>query len=879
MKDQLSISTLARLVRYGAIALLAAMIPAGMAQAAIQCYECHGTAASSDYRPRDAASRNDSTGAFVGNHQTHMAAPASPAACMKCHNTTGYTSAHRDGFINLTTNINSSSPTKGKYMITGSQVTSKAQSATPVLGTCTNVNCHFEATTPVWGSATFASPADCDKCHGAPPTGGPTGAAGSHIKHNQYYAGAANCQKCHSNNTTFQHATSAGKRNLNISFAAAPNSGAGAYSGAINDYMPSQTNTFGNCTATYCHSPGTKAVAPFTAPNSTATWGGTMPANCTGCHKSDYASGDDITSGSHLRHIRGYAPFNYNIMKCDKCHAVTGSATMSIVDTSKHVDGQVTIAFKNSTSAANGSYNGTVAKPSAPLSKTPGSAVGSCANIYCHSSGQGANGTWPPVYTTPTWGTAATGMCGTCHGDFVSHGGFSQGNPLTTGSHAKHLQNGIITTSSTYERCIACHAYDRIAFNPASCNTVCHSPGNSKHINFEINVDIPTNYGGTATYNGTAKPGDGYSTCSNVSCHNNTTTPAWGTATPISCDGCHPLNALGGSHIKHVDVTSSLTLYNYTANRSTAATYNFGCSNCHPLSSTNHWNNAVNVTLKNNEAGVGTLRSKNSATAAGIGVANSGITGTTKTSVICSAAYCHSNGNAAALVYAATPDWYGGTFANSDRCANCHGNSPNTTIAGSKSHYNNRMLGYTSNPGGHVVGIHALSIYSSPRGMAKAGTTGMSSHGNPATSTAIGCNICHYETVNTARNDDNVHCRDCHFTGNTVGAQTGNKASIADKSKHVNGLVNVSFKPVNVISKAQSRQKYFVTHTYSSVWIRSGGYKLSGSHDIAKEQLDTATMWNSTTKTCSNIACHMGNSVKWSDNDGTTECISCHGSL
>ena len=839
--------------------ILLALLPS-RSQGAIQCYQCHGSSTGSDYRPIDAASRNYSTGGFAGNHRSHMAAPANPNTCRKCHNNQNYTSNHRNGFINFSSNINSS-PLKGKYINGGSQVYSKVHSATPVLGTCSSVNCHFETVTPQWGTSIFTASTDCDKCHGAPPNGGATsGAAGSHAKHALYYPGTTNCQKCHSNNNSFQHATSAGKRNLNISFAAAPNNGSGAYSGSLNDYLPSQTNVFGNCTATYCHSPGNKA-SNFDPPAVVPAWDG--PAlTCKGCHKSNNASADVMASGSHSRHVSAAKFYTIN---CNKCHAATVNSTMTITDPAAHVNARVNIKFSSSSSAVNGTYGG----QATPYAKDPGSAYGQCNNVYCHSNAQNDGGVGV-TYRQPTWGNPASGACGTCHGT-THHGG----SEMASGSHTRHLTASAYTGST---KCIVCHNVGNIPF-AGSCNNSCHN-ATSKHTDNKVDILFPSNFGASAAYNGTPRPGDGYSNCSNVSCHFNTATPVWGTAIPIDCVGCHTLAVLltSGSHAKHISASAIPTMYNYTANRSTAAEYNFGCSNCHPLNAANHWKGTVNVTLKKDEAGVGTLRAKNSATTIGIGIANSGITGTTKVSVICSASYCHSNGNAAALVYAVTPNWYGGTFTG-DRCANCHGNAPNTTVAGSASHYNNRFLGYTGTAGGHQIGNHAMSIYSSPGGLSHAGTNGKSSHGNGAIATTISCNICHYATITTARNDNNAACKTCHYTGNTVGALDGNPADIADKSKHVNGLVNVVFKPTSILSKAQMRPASFTTAPYSSAWNRNAGYKGSGSYDSAKTTLDTAAMWDGPSKTCSNIACHNGQSVRWTDNNGVTTCVSCHTSL
>lgn len=872
------------------ISLMAFMLMAGTVHAALSCNGCH------DMPPQDSGGgRNPATGAIDGNHAGHSSSVRN--ACVTCHGAgvLAYSTTHSKYTsaalavprIKMAARIHNYSVPNGAARYSKGVLFS--QSSAPVLGTCSNVNCHFEATTPTWGSANFVSPTDCNKCHGAPPSGGSTGEAGKHDKHYQYYPGADNCAKCHSNHTAetnkFAHATSAGHRNLAISFAAAPNNGSGAYSGPLNDYLPSQTNNIsGSCTATYCHSPGNKASS-FDVPGQVPTWGGSLPVNCTGCHKADSTSGSVITSGSHSAHIFAWGGMGPTL-KCAKCHAATTTAGMTITDTSKHVNSRVDIAFNNTTSAANGFYNNSSAKPVKPYGKSPGSAYATCTNVYCHSTGQGNGGSWPPTYKTPTWGNTATGQCGTCHGINTRHGGtvFSIGSSTTlaTGSHAKHLANGMGFNNSGI-KCAACHS-NVLTGGPEiliSCQSnFCHST-QSKHTNYEINVGIPNLFGATATYNGTPKPGDGYSTCSNVSCHYNTTTPTWGTVTSINCFGCHSLAVLmaSGSHSKHISNSLLPTMYNYTTNNSTAGEYNFGCSNCHPVDVANHMNGVVNVTLFR-RGGVGSLRYKNRSTAVGgIGVPNSGITGITKSQVFCSAAYCHSNGDAnnATRVYATTPNWYGGVFTG-DRCANCHGNAPNSTIAGSKSHYNTKFLGYTSTTGGHQIGIHAMSIYSSPGGLAMAGTSGKSGHGNAGTATTISCNICHYATVTTARNDSNVVCKTCHVSGNTVGAQFGNLATV-DRSKHVNGTVDIAFQPVNILSKAQMRMGSFNQSLYSSAWKRNVGYKTNGAYDSAKGALNTSTMWNSTTKTCSNVACHNGQSVKWSDNDGTTTCVSCHTAL
>lgn len=575
---------------FALITLLIMHFLSGSASTAIACFQCHGTTSPADYRPLDSSYRNITTGGFVGNHRTHMGESATPSSCAVCHPGSGsYTSSHRDGKIKVSSRANSS-PLVTRY---NNSTSAFPQTATPITGSCANVNCHFETTTPVWGSAPYNSTSNCNQCHD-----GTASLTVTHATHKRYSTGLmgkfstyAACASCHVNYASppsFKHATSAGRRPINVTV--------GGYNSGSTTYLPSQSHgAFGTCSNLYCHSPGTKATAPFTAPNQTATWGGSL--TCKGCHKSDYASTDPILSGSHRGHIKSnFDPFVYNLMTCVKCHATTATASLTISDPSRHVNGQIEIAFNNTSSAAGGYYKGTLATPASPMTKTPGSTVGSCTTVYCHSSGQGANGSWPPTYQTPTWGNSASGYCGTCHGDQFNHGGFSLGNPLTSGSHTKHLQYQMNLTYSDYVRCVACHAYTRIGLAPAGCNSnLCHPPTNKNHANYAIDVVIPDYFGATAAYNGTTKPGDGYSNCSNAYCHSNgtsvatgtvpaNTSPAWGSGA-MACNGCH-------GNLTYSDSRKALPLYTTGKPKANShaghANHNLTCNQCHYATTTDN---------------------------------------------------------------------------------------------------------------------------------------------------------------------------------------------------------------------------------------------------------------------------------------------------
>ena len=477
-------------------------------EAAIQCNGCHGTSIPADNRPVDALFRNPSSGGFPGNHRTHMDAQAAPTACETCHpDSSSYNATHRDGLIKVSSRINNASLTTTYKNTTSAFL----QATTPTLGSCASVNCHFEAATPTWGSDPALT--TCSTCHGAPPSGAATtylgGAAGSHAKHDQYYPGSSNCKKCHPDNATFAHATSAGNRDLKISFTAAPNNGSGSYTGPLNDYLPSQTNNFGVCNATYCHSPGNKSTS-YNAPNQIATWGGTL--GCAGCHLAAPAT------GSHGRHLS--STFNVPVA-CYICHAATVTSATTVSSTANHVNKKVDIAFSSTTTATFGKYSGIPA----PMQKNPGSGYGKCENVYCHSSAQGAGGSWPPVYSSPKWGVSTTGKCPSCHANGSPHGGAL----INSGSHAKHINS--FTDSN---KCGVCHY--GAGFATTGC-TQCHTAGNSKmpvlHANHKVDVSFLNPYNST-TYNGTPEPGDGYGACGSISCHGNTSA-RWGSTACLDC--------------------------------------------------------------------------------------------------------------------------------------------------------------------------------------------------------------------------------------------------------------------------------------------------------------------------------------------------------
>jgi predicted CxxxxCH...CXXCH cytochrome family protein len=190
----------------------------------------------------------------------------------------------------------------------------------------------------------------------------------------------------------------------------------------------------------------------------------------------------------------------------------------------------------------------------------------------------------------------------------------------------------------------------------------------------------------------------------------------------------------------------------------------------------------------------------------------------------------------------------------------CHGNSPNTG-------------GKTGSPAHavHVVGIHQDDIFTGSIGKLAAGSTGSVSHGLAAQATTIDCYLCHFTTLNVAQNDQSTACVSCHAS-----KPRGN-GRITNLANHVNGVTNVAFNPIALVSKAQVRDNSFTSYTaaFSRTTYKAG----AGSYDTAKKAFNTSTMWTAGAQgqgSCANISCHNGKTVTW---NASITCLSCHQDL
>jgi predicted CxxxxCH...CXXCH cytochrome family protein len=491
----------------------------------------------------------------------------------------------------------------------------------------------------------------------------------------------------------------------------------------------------------------------------------------------------------------------HNKTDCSKCHA--GATNNTTKPTLHHADGFINVTSGYPITAKH----------------TAGTYTGSCSTATCHANVYGTG-----TVTTPVWGDTTKG-CSACHTVAIGTNG------PATGAHAAHAGKA----------CTTCHAAGTTA-------TTAPSEGNG-HINGTVDIfyfNYPANVAKHAA-------GSGYGTCSAAYCHSNGrgayVSPNWGDSS-TGCNFCHP--NLGGKHSVHTNIATGA--YGDTADKSTGTSYDFGCGNCHPTAIGSHMNGTIDLTLNSTHGGA--LKSKNNTTAD-----DTGYTQTAGSSVTCAAAYCHSNGMATPTFYGTNSNWYTDTYTG-DKCARCHGNSPNTGgKVGSAAH------------SAHVVGIHVEDIYNgvSRKLPIGGGDTVNAAHGRNNRSTTLNCNICHALTVTSFANDQNSACIGCH----TGAAGPKGDAAIADKSKHINGTVDVSFIASTIATKAQVAKTAFAAYTAaaSGAWTRNKGiYKTyTSGYDVTKAMLSAAPTYT-TANGCA-VACHSNNTVHWTD---TVTCTSCH---
>lgn len=843
----------------------------------------------------------------AGKHNTHVNTIG--IDCTVCHyNSKGAGPTHNDGTFQAVT--------MGFYLFNGAvqggsydgqigvdynSTTTTPPTITPPptgAGQCSNIYCHStgqgangaalaggDYKTPVWTGTVVCG--DCHRSDGVQGTG-TIMTSGSHLRHVDTLTHHKACTECHygAGSGTSKHVNNV----IDNAFSADPFGGSPTYSQSPN----TPGNGYGSCSTVYCHSIGQRdgglALVPGTSDYKTPTWGGN--ALCGSCHAIN------IASGSHTLHLNvpGY--------DCLNCHDNAGSGT------DKHANRNIDIEFSGA--AGTGTYS---------QSPNPaGNGYGTCSTLYCHGT------------LSPQWGAnTATTTCEKCHGSagtaaigtFKDTAGNTSG--ARVGAHVGHLASTHNYTNNV--ACNQCHGVPAGVTAAGHIDSALPVEFTWGVLATKNGTVIPTYAGGTCSTTYCHGTGIGLTGISKPGANN--TAPAWGDtnyltgvaandcaqchgyppggghpgATPSTCYICHPgvnntgtgftdttthvdgivqfigencidcHSGLSATHAKHVNAAAvlagkKLSTPDYGKAWFYGVSYvggdpKYSCGYCHPNTEATHMNGITNLNFDANDAAAaGTVKAKN-----GVPEAYSQTTGV---SVTCSSVYCHSTGynDGTGYVYQTTPDWYGGAFS-ADKCANCHGNSPNSGgKPGSLSHYNPNYMGMGVT-GGHFVGIHYKNVFTGTTGLTKDGSNRQNAHGTSATSTTINCQTCHSATVSTTGNDLNTVCASCH-----TAPSKGNMSIDALSTAHINGTPDVVFAVGTINSKAQIRDDITSITELNNSWLRNNGYKGGATSSDGSK---TIASYNPGTKSCSSVACHNGNSVTWGAINIT--CNSCHTSL
>ncbi len=571
-------------------ALITLLFSGGTVQAASILNSC--TTYCHNSPPRDGTRKSNPhfgsmSSAFTGNHRTHLPAVPTATSCNICHTPVAPTNfGHQNNVINMAYSLKgySTATLRAKY----DKGVFFNQTSIPNLtnARCSNVNCHFEKQTPLWGTA--AAGTTCETCHGAlvsPLT----------LAHTKHIVALGNtisaCAACHNNYagaSAYNHATSAG-RAIAVTV--------GAYAGSNNRYLPSQTGRVtGTCSSVVCH--GTATQLP---------WNGTLWSTtdqCGKCHSSNAAgavtagvpfystsyptkvtAATDTRAGAHTSHITSTDSLSAAV-DCTSCH---GTVTLN---SATHMNGSTNFTWS------------TLATKSGALTPTYTAATRVCANVYCHGASM-PGGDTSGSNRAPTWNVAflpatlTAAGCGTCHGFPPST---SSGHPAVT------IPAGFPTTATIGTTC--------------SCHTNINSAGNSYaniFVNKALHIDgtlqvsgghaIPYDThkadivaaGGNSACLGCHSMGTSTSpypaaTVGNppdcMSCHTKAAPLHSGTAAGANCSSCHGLSTATGAKIGRPVGSAYPDRLGYHGGSQDGAHGTAACTVCHSGAGTTSGNNS-----------------------------------------------------------------------------------------------------------------------------------------------------------------------------------------------------------------------------------------------------------------------------------------------
>ncbi|WP_242393101.1 CxxxxCH/CxxCH domain c-type cytochrome [Anaeromyxobacter oryzisoli] len=760
--------------------------------------------------------------------------------------------------------------------------------------TCSNTYCHSngqDRSNPFTSGPSRAwngGAGGCSACH-ATGTALATGSHAAHVNHDGTSGFGANstCQQCHAG-TTADGATIA-STTLHVNMAADVDS-THTYSSAAK-----------SC-ATYCHSSGQGGTAT-PQKYSDMAWGIALTNDCMQCHgryspadftsrfgEPNYANGGagTATANSHGAHVKSAAD-------CYTCHKATVTAAGNAIATgaTTHTDGNRQVLFDGATAGTGATYSNDANKR--------------CSNVSCHGSGTpqwggasllcsdchvGASDTnsfafgTAGIVNTTEWtsvghgktsiGAAAT-PCLYCHDGSTSAPHDSTTNPFRlrgatgTGGAVTNGNYSALTASSANQVCLNCHAAsgangvdpDGVGANPlitgatkidayhyGAAHTAagttggarcwdCHDPhGDGSNIKM-IGADVVktstdnhswaaartpgvtftadatgTDFANTsatslcrachttaAHYNATTN--DGHNSGARcVACHAHEQTGGLAFHEATTCNACHNAPPTLGKHGSHDETTFTETSYTNAARHGSATQYGFACNTCHAgthQDSNNPYSVQVVFGSFDAKAVGGTYAAGTAQTA---DTAPTGSLSFKWTNGTCSSTYCHSNATPlGGTNLGAAPTWnetaWVKTGGTANECTKCHQMAADSTGAS------------TSTKLSHAHFVHTAAT--------------------SASGYYFGCAQCHYGEA----------------TGQADYPTTA--ATIADKTRHVNGARDVAFDAT--FNPGTTGYNQGPAYTCANTYCHSNGTNASSP------PVNTSIAW-SASATCA--SCHGG---------------------
>ncbi|MFZ4858144.1 MAG: CxxxxCH/CxxCH domain c-type cytochrome [Desulfuromonadaceae bacterium] len=791
--------------------------------AKFNCNGCHGNEADaawiSTFGAPNYANKSDGTLATANSHQKHTVETGvvDSRGCVKCHATTvdqsvadkmrNYSSAHLNKVRDVAFDITFAGYS-GAYK--------------DVSKTCSTY-CHSNVQTPGGNgpATTYSKPSwgsngtmNCASCHNdmaglSEPNGlaSPDLSFGSHKRH--AVDAAYDCSVCHGagNSATLFNAATHADGLINLAFTG---KAAGVTYSQAGNNIPG--DGYGTCSTSKCHGRATRNWGLNTlAPTCEKCHGSANTAQANGEFKDTAGNPTSKYAGTHVSHLAGTHEISSPVT-CDQCHVVPNS--INSFGHMSSLPARLTFGSLATHDSYPTSNTNRTMVPAYSVVTDGGTTTRSCSNTYCHAGVRNVDNSPSGALPTPSWGQGVYMSCDKCHGYPPA---------------APHIQK---------TNCSGCHSHVNET-NTAFVNK-------AKHIDGTVDVTVDA--------------------C--LACHSSTNACLPGDQT------CFNMPLLG-AHARHTDAELFLTGKSMSAGDYIDPTWIYGirykngfpkyaCGFCHPMNSSTH-RSKIEIDLDPSHSLVGTVKTRNKVGGPWVDAASFVST----TNVTCNNVYCHSNGfiseTTNAYAYKETPNWYTNDPWNGlDKCAQCHGNSPNSGgLAGSSAHPK------------HVVGTHYKDVFSgySAKFVAVGAAGSGAAHGDPATSTVLNCNVCHANTVNVAYNDKGTACSPCHNSSGSGGVKGIMNVYSSSFSAHINGVVDVAFpEPFVLKSRAQLRSDINSVPSVAASWTRVKGYKTYSSYDLAKNKPAYSL------GTCSTTACHNNTQMEWRT-QGPLACAACHTGL